>query len=398
MTQARSRRAAVAALGLALAAAALVPATAAVATAATRAGTSTCQAGGSVGVPVSFRATFGETVAQGANVPVTDAAVTFVVPPDAVDALRDSGGATVDASAAVELSVAQPRGTQKLTVTGLSTSEIPLPADGELRITLPGHVPPIVAGAGPVTVSLTSLAPRLVVHGETLNADLGCTTDPAANGELAQVRVSAPTASPVPSVPDATEIAAAVEDTPLLTAKFLVDGTSRIAKMGSDLVLQQGTFDAGLFTGDVPNTIRIEGDLNLPKSESYFVAFRFMPVTSDVRLPQAEKATGTADISGGLFTPTIDMTVRVNLLVSNVKQDGVPLAVGENCRTVSPLVIPMKGQTSLVPGSQSTIESSYEIPPFTGCGVTEDLDPLLTGLISGPGNTMRTTLTAQGIG
>ncbi|WP_157358814.1 DUF6801 domain-containing protein [Amycolatopsis sp. ATCC 39116] len=392
MTQTRSRRAAVAALGLALVAAALAPATTAVATAATRGGTSTCQAGGPVEVPVSFSATFAETVAQGANVPVSDAAVTLVVPAAAVDALRDSGGTSVDASAAVELSVAQQAGTQELTVTGLSTSEIPLPADGELRITLPGRVPPIAAGAGPVTVSLTSLAPRLVVHGETLNADLACTADPAANGELARVAV---TAAEVPVVP---EVAAAVAEAPLLTAKFLVDGTSHIAKMGSDLVLEQGTFDAGLFTGDMPNTIRIEGDLNLPKSSSYFVAFRFMPVTSDVELPQDGKATGTADISGGLFTPTIDMTIRVNLVVSNVKQDGVPIAVGPGCRTVSPLVIPMKGQTSLLPGSKSTMESTFDIPAFSGCGVSEDLDPLLTGLISGPGNKMTTTLTAQGVG
>ncbi|MEU0511096.1 DUF6801 domain-containing protein [Amycolatopsis sp. NPDC006125] len=392
MTQTRSRRAAVAALGLALVAAALAPATTAVATAATRGGTSTCQAGGPVEVPVSFSATFAETVAQGANVPVSGAAVTLVVPAAAVDALRDSGGTSVDASAAVELSVAQQAGTQELTVPGLSTSEIPLPADGELRITLPGRVPPIAAGAGPVTVSLTSLAPRLVVRGETLNADLACTADPAANGELARVAV---TAAEAPVVP---EVAAAVAEAPLLTAKFLVDGTSHIAKMGSDLVLEQGTFDAGLFTGDVPNTIRIEGDLNLPKSSSYFVAFRFMPVTSDVELPQDGKATGTADISGGLFTPTIDMTIRVNLVVSNVKQDGVPIAVGPGCRTVAPLVIPMKGQTSLLPGSKSTMESTFDIPAFSGCGVSEDLDPLLTGLISGPGNKMTTTLTAQGVG
>ncbi|UQS25771.1 hypothetical protein L1857_24660 [Amycolatopsis thermalba] len=389
MTQTRSRRAAVAALGLALVAAALAPATTAVATAATRGGTSTCQAGGPVDVPVSFSATFGETVVQGANVPVSAASVTLVVPAGAVDALRDSGATSVDASAAVQLSVTQQAGTQELTVTGLSTSEIPLPADGELRITLPGRVPPIAAGAGPVTVSLTSLVPKLVARGETLTADLACTADPAANGELARVAVTAPAAPPVPGV---------TADTPLLTAKFLVDGVSRIAKMGSDLVLEQGTFDAGLFPGDLPDTIRVEGELNLPKSAGYFVAFRFMPVTSDVELPQEGKATGTADISGGLFTPTIDLTVRVNLVVSDVRQDGVPIAVGANCRTVSPLVIPMKGQTSLLPGSKSTIESTFDIPAFSGCGVSEDLDPLLTGLISGPGNKMTTTLTAQGVG
>ena len=32
-----------------------------------------------------------------------------------------------------------------------------------------------------------------------------------------------------------------------------------------------------------------------------------------------------------------------------------------------------------------------DIPPFTGCGVGEDLDPLLTGLISGKDNYVKMT-------
>ncbi|TVT56284.1 hypothetical protein FNH05_08540 [Amycolatopsis rhizosphaerae] len=191
--------------------------------------------------------------------------------------------------------------------------------------------------------------------------------------------------------------AAAQPGGPLLTAKFLVDGTSRIARLGSDLVLRQGTFDAGLYQGD-GTTIRIEGDLSLPATPGYFLAFRFMPVTSRVALPQDGKATGTADISGGLLTPKIDVTVRVYLELSEVAEDGQPIAVGPGCRTRSPLVIPMRGQTALTPGAKSTLESTFDIPPFTGCGVGEDLDPLMTGLISGPGNTMKTTLTTVGIG
>ena len=31
------------------------------------------------------------------------------------------------------------------------------------------------------------------------------------------------------------------------------------------------------------------------------------------------------------------------------------------------------------------------IPPFTGCGVSEDLDPLITGLVSGGGNFVKLT-------
>ena len=35
------------------------------------------------------------------------------------------------------------------------------------------------------------------------------------------------------------------------------------------------------------------------------------------------------------------------------------------------------------------LEGTVTIPTFTGCGVTENLDPLFTGSISGPGNLAR---------
>jgi hypothetical protein len=375
---------------LAVGVAALLPAGSALAGATRRGGTSTC---GTAAVSASFSATFPDAVEQGAQVVAAQPTVTLVVPADAVSALRANGGTTVDASAAVDLTVAQASGMQTLTVAGLSTSDTALPESGDLEIALTGQAPGFTAETGQASVALAGLTPKLLVHNGTTTTDLGCAADPAANGPLAAVAVAQPAtpASPAP------QVTAAAADAPLLTAKFLVDGTSRIAKLGSDLRLNQGTFDAGLFTGD-NGAIRIEGDLTLPPASGYFIAFRFLPVTSDVQLPQTEQATGTADISGGLYTPKIDVTAKVNLVLGNVKEDGVPVDVGTTCHTSSSLVIRMQGQTSLVAGSQSTIVSTFDIPPFTGCGVTENLNPLLTGLISGPGNTMTTTLTAQGVG
>src|SRR5690348_1718678 len=99
-----------------------------------------------------------------------------------------------------------------------------------------------------------------------------------------------PVHAPVP----ATVRAAA--GAPILTAHFTVDATSRIAKLGSNIVVGQGSFDAGLFNGP-SGTVNVEGDLRLPKSSGYFVVFRFVPVTNDVELVPDGKAAGTADIS-----------------------------------------------------------------------------------------------------
>lgn len=369
----RALRAAVAAVALAAGLVALPPG-AALAGPVSHDGTSTCD--GSP-VTVSFSATFADAVPAGGEVVAAQPAVRIVVPAATVDGWRSGGVTAVDASAVAELTY----GTATATVAGLSTSDVALPESGDLTVTLTGQAPGMPAQAGEQPVALGRLA-ALVAHDRSGSRDLGCTEVPGA--PLTTVAV-APTA----------QAPAILADTPLLTAHFLVDGTSRIAKLGSDLKLTQGTFDAGLYNGDA-GTIRIEGDLAIPPTTGYFIAFRFMPVTSLVQLPQTEKATGTADISSGLFTPDIDVTVRVNLTVGDVREDGVPIEVGDSCH--APLVIRMRGRSSLTPGSQSTIQSTFDIPPFTGCGVTENLDPLLTGLISGPGNTMTTTLTAQGVG
>nr|CEL22974.1 hypothetical protein [Kibdelosporangium sp. MJ126-NF4]CTQ90113.1 hypothetical protein [Kibdelosporangium sp. MJ126-NF4] len=198
-------------------------------------------------------------------------------------------------------------------------------------------------------------------------------------------------AAPSPAQPPAApDIAPA--DTKLKVS-FTVNGKSTIAKLGSSLTLAEGRFDAGIDIAD--NSI--DGTLTLPPSPGYFVVFRFMPVTNTTAFVQDGPATGKVEVT--LPDAQTDITVKLYIVLSDVRQDGVPLNVGANCRTATPAVITIKGPVKLLPeGSVSKIHSVYQIPPFSGCGVTEDLDPLLTGLISGPGNTLDTELRVRCIG
>ncbi len=84
--------------------------------------------------------------------------------------------------------------------------------------------------------------------------------------------------------------------------------------------------------------------------------------------------------------------------LSNVDVNGVPLAVGPHCRPVSPvhLVLIAKGENTLPPKGYTVptggpLTGMLTIPPFTGCGVTENLDAVLTGSISGPHNFLKMT-------
>lgn len=162
--------------------------------------------------------------------------------------------------------------------------------------------------------------------------------------------------------------------------KYRVEGVSRIAKLGSELALGPGTLDAeiDLVTGD------IVGQLELPPSDGYFVVFRFVPTTTRVEFLPANPVTGRVE-SG-----EIRAGARLHLRLDRVAVDGVPLDAGPDCRTAELVSVDLAGPFNLV---QTTLKGVYAIPPYAGCVGAERLDPLFTGLISGPGNELELTLT-----
>ncbi|GAA5108700.1 hypothetical protein [Haloechinothrix salitolerans] len=187
-----------------------------------------------------------------------------------------------------------------------------------------------------------------------------------------------------------------------LKVSFHVNGTTTIANpnLQSDMDIGPGRFDGEISEDPSlpPGTLRLEGDLTLPPSDGYFIAFGFMPVTTTTEFTQQRKARGTATLDLLNQTSHVDMTIPLRIRARDAKQDGVPLAIGKNCGTASGAAIRMAGDVSLVPGEESVLESTYAIPPFTGCGEKENLDPLLTGLVAGPKNELITRLKVRCIG
>ncbi|MFE5508054.1 hypothetical protein ACFQ73_36155 [Amycolatopsis japonica] len=194
-----------------------------------------------------------------------------------------------------------------------------------------------------------------------------------------------------------------------LKASYFVRNTvSRIAKLNSQLATGEGRFDGTV--DSVKETLT--GSITLPPTVgAYFVAFRFMPVTSTVSLVSEGdqhgvlvKNPGDAGVVAPRLFPDgkkylsviIDLTLSLGLRLSDTKVDGKVLDLGPNCKTAAPLTIKVKGLTGLQDTAPPTVlTSSFEIPPFSGCGVREDLDKLLTGMISGPGNEMSTTIAVR---
>lgn len=187
--------------------------------------------------------------------------------------------------------------------------------------------------------------------------------------------------------PSAGGAPAPATDNPPMPVHYRVDTTTRVAKLGSDLVVGPGRLDGQfvIVPGSNPLRVEITGDLALPPADSYFVAFGFMPATATITV------TSTAPVESVLLNGTLTATTRLTFALSNTKVHGVPLDVGPSCRTDEVAIVQSGPFTS--PLSTGTISGAFVIPPFHHCGVTENLDPLFTGLVSGPGNTLRTVLT-----
>ncbi|RZS34109.1 hypothetical protein EV193_110261 [Herbihabitans rhizosphaerae] len=387
-------------------------------------GRCTLPSGSAVDVPAEVTATFPPTAAPGSRVSINDLAVAVTVPDTAVATLRDGGARSLDASVEAALNVKQNGSSKRIPVTGLSAKDTALPAQGQLKLPLRGTLEQIEIGsAGDVSVELAGITLAMTVHYGQSDAQVSCEAQNAA-GELARIAVAAQgqpapppqqpgqqlAPPPVAAAPPQTRIGGCPPDPiPLVAAKFRVDGVSRMAKLGSDITVGPGEFVACNYTD--PNDfqkVKIDGEIALPDSRGYFVLFRFMPSTSTVSFRPDGRAAGTGAV---VLNPPpgsspdnlyIDATVTVKLFIqlSDVRQDGLPLNVGSNCRTVVPASITMKGLVAMptngTPGAKSEMTATYEIPPTRGCGVTEPLDPLLTGIMSGPGNTLKTTLTYLG--
>ena len=141
------------------------------------------------------------------------------------------------------------------------------------------------------------------------------------------------------------------------------------------------------------------GRAELPPVTTTFLAFGFVPVSATLRLIEVGPIS-IVSVSGLLppYPITVTGKTKVVIRVSNVRVNGVPLAVGPGCRTRSALRLTVvgRGKNTIPPHGYTVptggaLSGTVTIPAFIDCGVTENLDPLFTGSISGHGNFLKMT-------
>jgi hypothetical protein len=299
----------------------------------------------------------------------------------------------------------------------------PLPESGPVGLTGSATAPPAPAAeAGELEFAVA--APAITLN--PLQADgtpatppsaaLTCTASEGQDPVLAKVSVLAPGAQPPPSTgvdpsqpggvtdpnsPQSTNgLAAAARSVTYFSAQA-VTGTSTVTKIGTDITIGPGMSPtvSVVFAG-VGLASPLTADTALPKSRSPFYAFGFMPTTGTAEfLPPGNPDGKITSLTGSLKTGVLEtMHTEAIIRLSGVKVNGVPLDVGPDCRTESPVSITMAsapggtwtatggGPVGTNPNSPNPDLRGFTIPPFTGCGVDEPLNPLVTGLVSGPDN------------
>lgn len=146
-----------------------------------------------------------------------------------------------------------------------------------------------------------------------------------------------------------------------------------------------------------------QGKPKLPPATGTFLTFGFMPTTATLEMTQIPPADGPdgkplpnihSDLTvlgngNSKGTTTIDLQLQLRLY--DVKVNGVGLDVGANCRTERPFTLPLRGemvqkesvQTGYTLTTGGVLTGQVTLPPFSGCGVGEDLDDIFTASISG---------------
>lgn len=401
-----------------------------------------CQfAAGEHPVDVRVTADVPRTGTTGAPVQPTAAGLTVSL---AGPALAEVTGADATAASAVvrlETTITQDAAAGTAIWSGARTEPVTVP-DGEnpvLALDIPLEPPPpvVTATAGEVRIAaggLTVVLTRYTAAGtvaEPPSVEVNCVLAPDQPADLAAIDVSG-VDSPGTTPPPGSVVVGpgAAKGRESVSAKEVeippdchiidpppnnptpprycanVTGYANVAKLDAAVLQPMGIVNIGptafYLCDPAPtrcqqaNLLANHGDRPvLPEVHTSLLPFGFVPTTATMQLTQigvgfADVKLDPTDPSGLHNSATVTGRYRARLYDATV--DGVPLDLGPDCHTAVPLQIELRGKppTYLLTGG-GPLSGFVTIPPFAGCGVSEDLDPLITGLVSGGDNFVKLT-------
>ncbi|MEV6045622.1 DUF6801 domain-containing protein [Streptomyces xanthochromogenes] len=342
--------------------------------------------------------------------------------------LTSPGGAVFRATGDVPTVTANSPGDLTVTAAGLTLEFRPLTTEGGATDPATLSVPCTPA---PGAKGLLATVPIGTASSSPAPTPSTSATAPAAGGASRSTPEGAPRIAPpkAAAAPAATAPKCQGDTTDPLALAAYTTGYSNVTKMGNASLIpvfcskvvqgpnqlkrievRPGVFELHLLQNSV-GRLDYQGRAQTPPGPATFLTFGFMPTTATMTL----EATGPLSIESDLNNTAGhgETYIRAPLVlhISDVKVNGTPLDVGPNCRTTGPVYSTdpdparntkdhlvllgelKKGADTVWRGYSLSrggpLDGSVTIPPFTGCGVGEDLSPLFTASVSGPANTVK---------
>ncbi len=340
----------------------------------------------------------------------------FSLPRDVALSLLPAGVTTGSLRGSVQLDLAVHQGDRSDQVpVPLAVAPTPLPETGDVTLTATGVVPEIAINTvGPVTFDVT--APALML-GAVPAPDAAATTEPAPkiactldDGQQARLGKILVLPKTVPGTKQ-KQSSALGQVTPLdggpgsdpeneytqPLGLVTVLTRSTVARLGAKVVADPTPLLNGFLTVNI-NTGEtwITGSATFKPATTTFLGFGFVPVTATVEfLPLDYLNSKMIDVTGGLYTdevtgePSLRTQLQVMGRLSGAKINGVPLDLGPDCVTKTPVTLSLSGpyDPTTVGHVRTDPVKGFYLPGFKGCGSGGgDLSPMLSGMSSGWGN------------
>jgi len=161
------------------------------------------------------------------------------------------------------------------------------------------------------------------------------------------------------------------------TNTYSLSGSSTLKSVSADVPL------AGTVSGPAPDsTGAFSADLTLNPTTTSFTLFGFIPTKASVTFAQQGKTTGK--LAGGVLNTDTKTLVKI----PSIKVFGVEIG-SSSCATSTAADVQLKS-TDFTVASGGTLSGTYTLPSLSGCGM---LNSLISGLVAGPGNTVKLTAT-----
>ncbi|UMP00670.1 DUF6801 domain-containing protein [Amycolatopsis sp. EV170708-02-1] len=360
-------------------------------------------------VTVDTKATLPKVVDTGKPIHVKDFSLTFAIPAGALGDVTEIEGA-----ATVELTATREDKKTPVPVT-LTIPATKVPTTGDLILVATGKVPDIVMkveGELQLTTGAPSLALTVPATGTPLKP-ITCVQGPGQDPALGTVALlplkplEQRTGKPGEQKPRG-EVRTA-DDPPdpniivIPLLPFELINTATISKVGAVARLKPGFMFNAIWKVYLDRTTsEISGTALQPPSKLNLLGFGFLPITGTMELLPTDYRTGNTliDAAGTVIAePDGSSTATVKVQgygkLSNITVNGVDLGVGDNCVTAEPFELNLRGTKydtayggvlRTDPDSPDPLYRGFTLPRFAGCGVKENLDSLLSGMSSGPGN------------